>query len=364
MNHFFLNLKGNEPVKRYLSKIVEKNQVPQSLLFHGPCGVGKLKFAKAFASLLLNTSLEKIDSETHPDFRIYRPEGKSGMHSIETMRSFSREVYNSPYISNYKVFIIEDADRMLSYSANALLKTFEEPLLKSIIILLSSSLNTLLPTILSRCSQVRFLPLKEEQVCQLLQEKYALDFDGAKKIAILSKGSMSRAAAFFDKSSINMDILQLLIKGTSLPHSETLKSIKQIVTSLEARKKEWEVAYREQLIKSYPEEMTALQNGVVEKEIEGIVAMRQSSELKGILDTILNWYRDLYLIRFQGDLRYLIYSDFLSDLEKKALDKNLLSLDKVQSIIKETILAFERSLPIAHCLETLFVRLHLGHVVN
>lgn len=359
MNHSFLKLKGNESVKNYLTKVIEKNQIPQSLLFHGPSGVGKLKFAKEFASLLLQTSLEKIELEKHPDFRIYRPEGKTGMHSIETMRAFNREVYNSPYAGKYKVFIIEEADRMLSYSANALLKTFEEPLLKSVIILLSSSPQALLPTILSRCSQVRFYPLKEECIYQLVQEKYALNSEQARKIAILSKGSMTRAASFLERSSINEHVLQFLSKGGFVSHSEMLKSIKQIVTSLEESKKEWEITYREQLMRGYSEEMTALQSSILEKEMEGVLAMRQSLELKEILDTILNWYRDLYLVHFQGDLRYLFYSDFLSDLQKKTLDKNLISLDKIQSFIQETILAFERSLPIAHCLETLFIKLHL-----
>ncbi len=78
------------------------------------------------------------------------------MHSIESVRNFIHEVSMAPYGSKYKVFIIHDAERMLPTSANALLKTFEEPSKNSVIILISNHADILIPTILSRCTVVRF----------------------------------------------------------------------------------------------------------------------------------------------------------------------------------------------------------------
>ncbi len=84
------------------------------------------------------------------------------------MRQLSEEIYLPPYEANWKVFIIHDADRMLSYSANALLKTFEEPPPRTLIILLSRSQASLLPTIVSRCYTLHFQNLPSSLIQNFL----------------------------------------------------------------------------------------------------------------------------------------------------------------------------------------------------
>src|ERR1700722_5271577 len=142
---------GNEPIKKYLCRMVEADTIPQSLLFAGPEDADKELFAIAFAKMLVRT-----ENAIHPDIRIYKPEGKIGQHSIQAMREFSEQVYLAPFEAKRKVFIIHDAHRMLSYSANVLLKTFEEPSPDSVIILISHVPDQILPTVLSRCQIIRF----------------------------------------------------------------------------------------------------------------------------------------------------------------------------------------------------------------
>ena len=137
----FKHILGNDQIKFFLSQTLKLGTVGNSLLFAGPDGVGKSLFAEAFAKALISqddpkgSHRDKIESGNHPDIRVYRPEGKIGMHSLGSMRQFTEEVYQSPFEAKFKVFIIHDADRMLPASSNALLKTFEEPLQNSIIIL-------------------------------------------------------------------------------------------------------------------------------------------------------------------------------------------------------------------------------------
>lgn len=135
----FEKIAGNSRIKDYLQRFPIKSH---SLLFAGPDGVGKKLFAQAVAESLLG-------APHHPDLHMYRPEGKTGMHSILSMRQLSEEVYLAPFSGQRKVFIIDDADRMQNVGANALLKTFEEPAKDSVIILISSRPSALLPTILS-----------------------------------------------------------------------------------------------------------------------------------------------------------------------------------------------------------------------
>src|SRR4051812_17594000 len=138
----FFGIIGNEEIKASLKYMVATKRVGHSLLFAGRDGIGKSLFAMALAIEMLGgtpAQKQRIIDGTHPDLHIYRPEGKVAMHSIDSLRAFSDDVYMAPTEAPYKVFVMHDADRMLPTSANALLKTFEEPAPQTLIIMLTSS---------------------------------------------------------------------------------------------------------------------------------------------------------------------------------------------------------------------------------
>lgn len=138
-----------------LDQMLEKGQVASTLLFAGPKNVAHLGLAKEFAKKLMGKEhWPKIDSGHHPDLHLYQIEGKSGTHSILSLHHLIEEVFLPPLEAKVKVFIIEDAHRMLPASSNALLKTLEEPTLDSVIILITDRPELLLPTIVSRCRRV------------------------------------------------------------------------------------------------------------------------------------------------------------------------------------------------------------------
>jgi DNA polymerase III delta prime subunit len=157
----FGTILGNEPIKSYLTQALSKGTLPHALLFSGPEGSGKSSFAKELSCHLLGAEQARIEKENHPDFHVLRPEGKSGLHSIETLRHLIDESHIAPFEAASKVFLIREAHRMQPAAGNALLKTLEEPLPNTLLILLTSALQEILPTIASRCSILRFQPVSK-----------------------------------------------------------------------------------------------------------------------------------------------------------------------------------------------------------
>lgn len=139
--------------KQRLERLIQSGNIPHALLFTGQQGSGKSAAALQFALDLLQTAKKP---ENHPDIHTYFPEGKLGMHPIESIRRLSQEVSLVPYVGKWKIFILHEAEKMLPTSSNALLKTLEEPAEQTIIILISHHPANLLPTVRSRCQIVEF----------------------------------------------------------------------------------------------------------------------------------------------------------------------------------------------------------------
>lgn len=135
----------------YLQKALSNNCLPQALLFIGPKGESH---AKTLAAQLLKTNPQRIEAGNHPDYHTFHPEGKSGLHPIESIRHLIDVVYQAPFEAERKVLLIHSSERMQPAAANALLKTLEEPLLDTQFILLTEDARQILPTILSRCTQL------------------------------------------------------------------------------------------------------------------------------------------------------------------------------------------------------------------
>lgn len=160
----FEQIIGNEEVKKYIRKNLEKNNILHSYLFLGTEGIGKLLLAKEFAKyiLCLENKTESCNCKScicyegnnHPDFSVINEEGETI--KIEYIRALVEKVIEKPIVSNRKVYIINDADKMTDEAQNCLLKTLEEPPEFITIILISSNENALFNTIKSRCMKVKF----------------------------------------------------------------------------------------------------------------------------------------------------------------------------------------------------------------
>lgn len=348
----FETILGNDPIKKSLSHMLAKKAIANSLLFAGPEGIGKGLFATEFAEALLG-------SKHHPDLHIYRPEGKMGMHSIQSMRQFSEQVYLAPFQGPWKVFIIHDAERMLPTSSNALLKTFEEPSPMSVIILLSSKPAALIPTILSRCRVLYFHSLQEEEIAHHLKTVYKLGEDEAKRIAFLSQGSLGQAIRLLGEGSDKSRemVLEILAKGKFSQYKQLTESLEAICEKVELAKKQIEEEVRKELYKGSIEDLPTAQKESLQKEIEGAISMRLHHEAQTLFEVILGWYRDMELLFVKGNRNYLMHRDFEEEMEQALQRGEMYPLEDVLQAIADANLSLERSTGLNLVLENLFLKL-------
>lgn len=361
----FAHLIGNETAKAHLSRMVRKQAVGNSLLFAGPEGVGKCLFATAFAKLLFSADdpqgshAKKIEAGTHPDVHVYKPEGKTGMHSIAAMRQFSEDVYLAPFEGKHKVFIIDDADRMLPSSANALLKTFEEPALDAVIILVTSAPASLLPTVLSRCRTVRFQPLSTADVAAFIAANCNMDEVASRRIASLAHGSLGKALRLTREGDSPMRgmLLDMLAGGGFSTYKQLTAMAEQIADGVDAAKKGIEEGIKGALPKGC--EMSAVQKQALEKEVEGAIAVYATQQAYGLFDVIAGWFRDVQLISVNGNPEYLMHADYKDRCAQALQAGRVAPLEAVQKAIGDARLSLQRSTPIQTCFENLFLKLDL-----
>lgn len=361
----FSEIIGNEDVKNRLKRMISKKAIGHALLFAGPEGVGKGLFAWALAASVIGagsdhceSDLSKIRMGMHPDVHIYRPEGKLGLHSLHSLRQLSEEVHLPPYEANWKVFIIHDADRMLSYSANALLKTFEEPPARTLIILLSRSPAALLPTIISRCSTLHFRALPSSLVQGYLKERYSLDDLSVNKIVRQSQGSLGRAVRLVEEGDGSRSyLLKLLAQGGFQDYKALQEGVQFLSEQVEAAKKHVEEAAKGELSKLYKDQLSLQQQHALEKELEGVVALVLTQEARFLFEHLLSWYRDMHLLLVGGDVSFLFNPDFQEEIEQAVQRGAVKPLEQVYQAVEDAYLSLQRSTSLSLCLENLLLKL-------
>jgi DNA polymerase-3 subunit delta' len=207
-------VRGHQAQVEAFDLIWRRGRLAHAYLFTGPPGVGKRLFAEELAKALLCEgrggpdaplaacdkcpSCQLIDGGTHPDFFLVgRPEDSNEV-PIEVMRELCRGFTLRTARGRGKVAVLDDADDLNDASANCFLKTLEEPPPRSLFILVGTSLERQLPTIVSRCQVVRFAPLPEPLVLDLLKQRDDLDAALLPRLARLADGSPGQALALAD----------------------------------------------------------------------------------------------------------------------------------------------------------------------
>ncbi len=221
----FKNIIGQKRALSILKGFIVKGRIPHALFFAGDEGIGKkltaINFAKTlncsptveddlFAvaeevtagdTLSVNTdacetcpSCNKIDKGIHPDVFFISPEGDGGQITVSVIRQLQESLSYKPFEGNWKIAIIDNAERLNPSAANAFLQTLEEPPPQSLFILVSSRPDMLLPTIRSRCQRLNFSPLPVDTMSRMLVEEFDVaGHEQARLLSTLSGGKLGYA---------------------------------------------------------------------------------------------------------------------------------------------------------------------------
>jgi DNA polymerase III delta' subunit len=168
---------GQDQALRQLKEELWDKKQTGSYLFEGPRSIGKCTTALWISSVLFCqqgtgspcgdcSSCKRLSRLAHPDLIYLAPE--KGVINIERVREAMHQLQYPPLETSRRILLIDEADLLNSFSANALLKTLEEPPAQAIIILVTANSNHLLTTILSRLKRIRFAPLSDKLRSQLL----------------------------------------------------------------------------------------------------------------------------------------------------------------------------------------------------
>ena len=230
--------------------IVGRGRLAHAYLFVGPPGIGKRLFARELAKALLcekraaNTldacnhceACLLVQADTHPDlFTVSRPEEKNEM-PVDLMRELCRNFSLKTARGKGKIGLLDDADDLNEESANCFLKTLEEPPPGSVFILVGTSSDRQLPTIQSRCQMVRFAPLSDDHVRQLLQQQGVVDAAMLDRLVRLAAGSPGQAMALADESL--WQFRRALLQALSKPRVNSVELARKFAEFVEQAGKE------------------------------------------------------------------------------------------------------------------------------
>lgn len=239
------NIIGHERALNILRGFIFKSRIPHALLFAGDEGIGKRLAAVNFAKALNCShseeddlfsafdvtgsdisdagsidacdtcpSCSKIANGNHPDIYSINPEGDAGQITVSAIRQLEESLSYKPFEGNFKIAIIDNADRLNPSAANAFLQTLEEPSPQSILILVSSRPDMLLPTIRSRCQRINFSPLPLDTMTRMLEDQFNISgHEQARQLSILSGGRLGYALNenLLDRREWSFEIFRAMI---------------------------------------------------------------------------------------------------------------------------------------------------------
>ncbi len=306
----FKDICGNKELKRHFSTALRTGNISHAYLLSGEQGSGKNMFADAFSAALLCEengeepcgrckSCMQASSGNHPD--ILRVTHEKSVITVDDIREqLNSNVAVKPYASEYKVFIVDEAELMNEAAQNALLKTLEEPPEYVVILLLTESEDVLLPTIRSRCVRLNTRPLPASEVVEYLTQNYSVPDYRAATAAAFSGGNLGTAIAYI----------------TSEDSSEERTKVWNFLRNIDDL--------------SIPEIAQAMQV--------------EQSEREEVLDLFSLWLRDVLVFKSTGKAKKLILQNELHTIERaakvrsfEALESAVLAIDEARRRLKSNV---------------------------
>ena len=285
----FADIVGQEQLREHLENAVRTGKVSHAYIINGERNAGKEFIAKTFAMAVQCENRQDVEpcgechsckqalSGNHPDiiFITHEKPGTIGVDDIR--RQINGDVAIKPYSGPKKIYIVSEGEKMTVQAQNALLKTLEEPPEYAVILILTDNVNTLLPTILSRCVVLNMKPVRDAQIKEYLMENMGIPDYKADICVAFARGNVGKARL--------------------LANSEEFDKVK--------------------------EEAITLLKYIGEMELhEFVAAIKKINEYKfdvnDYMDILSIWYRDVLLFKATHDVNHLIFREEIQSIRKVA----------------------------------------------
>ena len=310
----FSEIIGHEQIIEHLQNAIRLNKVSHAYILDGEEGSGKMLLASAFAQTLQCEqggtepcgkchSCIQAESRNQPDIIRVMHE-KPGSIGVDDIRDqLCSDILIRPYSSPWKIYIVDEAEKMTVQAQNALLKTIEEPPAYGIVLLLTENSEAFLPTILSRCVTLKLRPVKDEQIRKYLMEELHVPDYQAEVCTAFARGNVGKAKR--------------------LAESDHFQELKDQVVHLLRHLNDMEI-------------------------YEITDAVRRAGEYKAdiedYLDLMALWYRDVLLFKATRQIDSLIFSDEINYISAQAskssyegLEHILNALEKAKTRLKANV---------------------------
>ena len=297
----FRDVIGHEHLIEHLQSAIAMGKVSHAYIFDGEKGSGKNFLADRFAAALqcnaegekpcgTCTSCKQAEGRNHPDIIRITHEKPNTISVDDIRQQLCGDVMIKPYKGPYKVYIVDEAEKLNVQAQNALLKTIEEPPVYAVIILLTTNSESFLPTIPSRCVTLHLKPAKDSVVRRYLMEQVKIPDYQADICVAFAQGNIGKARR--------------------LALSEEFGQMKEHVIHLVKYIQEMDIS-------------------------ELIFGMHKITEFKtdisDYLDLLMVWYRDVLLYKATWNPSSIVFSDEIHTLRKMASKS---SYEGIETILK------------------------------
>lgn len=323
----FADIPDQRKAKKLIRNQLNNQRLSHAYLFLGPEGVGQKELAKTLAKTYFCENMDqdsceectqciKVRHSNHPDFDLLEAEENKNQIGIDLIRNLQKRIAYRPYEAEHRFFIISGADQMTEQAANSLLKTLEEPPGYATLILIAEDESKVLPTILSRCQQVRFEYLSDDILISYFKQK-GVKKENIKLMLRLAKGSLVQAEKIIDNRDIfkkRNNVFQFLI---DLPGKSRVEVFREV-----DKWKEW-----------YDEGLP-------------------------LFDLLIDWYRDIIVVE---DVKngQISNNDYLNSIKSLRKKYSKVELIKELDLIREVNASINANVKIELALQYLLLKLRI-----
>ena len=321
----FNNVIGHEEIIRHLQNAIKTGKISHSYIFAGEPGSGKRLLAGIYAMTLQCEaggenacgkceSCKRAIGKNHPDIIMVKHEKPNTISIDEIREQVVNDVDIKPYSSPHKIYIIPDAEIMTPQAQNALLKTIEEPPEYAVIMLLTSNIDGLLPTIRSRCVRLDLKVVDDGLVKKYLMEHLHIPDYQAEIDASFAHGSIGKAkeaATSQEFADITQKALKILKYADSMEVYELTEAIKNLSS--------------------------------------------EKQNINDYLDMFQFWFRDVLMFKATREIDNLVFKQEINYIREQASQRSYENLEKILEALDKTKVRLRANVNTELALELLFL---------